>query len=105
MKAHSPAPYDRADLMAIRACIEGTANAGQQQRAMDWIITKAANLYDMSYRPDDDGGARATEFHEGRRFVGNQIVKMTRPETLAALERASREPKPKRTREAKSDDQ
>lgn len=86
MDAHSPAPYDKAVLTAIRACIAGKANEGQQKLAMDWIITKAANLYDMSYRPDGKGGARATEFHEGRRFVGNQIVKMTREETLRALE-------------------
>jgi hypothetical protein len=84
--AHQPAPYDKDILMAVRACIAGKANEGQQKLAMDWIITKASNLYDMSYRPDGKGGARATEFHEGRRFVGNQIVKMTRPETLQALE-------------------
>lgn len=86
MDAHQPAPYDKDILMAVRACIAGKANEGQQKLAMDWIITKASNLYDMSYRPDGKGGARATEFHEGRRFVGNQIVKMTRPETLQALE-------------------
>lgn len=90
MKAHEPAPYDKAILMAIRACIAGNANEGQQKLAMDWIITKASNLYDMSYRPDDNGGARATEFHEGRRFVGSQIVKMTRVETLQALENTGR---------------
>jgi hypothetical protein len=86
MEAHAPAPYDKDILMAIRACIAGKASEGQQQMAMDWIITKASNLYDMSYRPDVSGGARATEFHEGRRFVGSQIVKMTRPETLQAIE-------------------
>lgn len=82
MEAHSPAPYDEEDIMAIRACLSGAANEGQQKLAMDWIITKAANLYDMSYRAGDSG---ATAFHEGRRFVGNQIVKMTRPETLQAV--------------------
>ncbi|MCZ3377430.1 hypothetical protein [Rhizobium sp. AG207R] len=85
MEAHSPAEYDLDVVMAIRALLSGTANEGQQKLGMDWIITKAANLYDMSYRPDKDGGARATEFHEGRRFVGNQIVKMT---TVAALKAA-----------------
>jgi hypothetical protein len=103
LKAHSPADYVLADLYAIRACIAGTASAEQQKRAMDWIITKAANLYDMSYRDEADGGARAEAFHEGRRFVGNQIVKMTRPETLEALERVKGKPKPKPVNEAKDD--
>lgn len=82
MDAHQPASYEEEHVMAIRACIAGNANEGQQKLAMDWIITRAANLYDMSYRPGDSS---ATAFHEGRRFVGNQIVKMTRPETLQAI--------------------
>lgn len=87
MEAHAPAEYDLATVIAIRALLTGTANEGQQKAGMDWIITKAANLYDMSYRPDKDGGARATEFHEGRRFVGSQIVKMQHPATLAAAQK------------------
>lgn len=87
MDAHAPAHYTMDVLTAIRACIAGSANEGQQKLAMDWIITKASNLYDMSYRPQDSG---ATSFHEGRRFVGSQIVKMLRPETLQALEASSR---------------
>lgn len=83
MEAHAPASYDKDILMAIRACIAGKASEGQQQTAMDWIITKASNLYDVSYRKQD---THATAFAEGRRFVGNQIVKMTRSETLKALE-------------------
>lgn len=86
-EAHAPAPYDKDTLMAIRACIEGKANEGQQKLAMDWIITRAANYYDLSYRAGGEDGRRASDFHEGRRFVGSQIVKMTRPETLMAVER------------------
>jgi hypothetical protein len=99
MEAHSPAPYDKNVLMAIRAMIAGTASEGQQRLGMDWIITKAANLYDMSYRPDAKGGARATEFHEGRRFVGNQIVKLTLPITLQALEAREKKAKAPKTRQ------
>ena len=88
--------------MAIRACIAGQANEGQQKLAMDWIITHAANLYDMSYRAEGQGGALATAFAEGRRFVGNQIVKMTRPETLEAV-RAPTRKSDKTRQEAKHD--
>lgn len=96
MEAHAPAEYDLATVMAIRALLSGTANEGQQKAGMDWIITKAANLYDMSYRPDKDGGARATEFHEGRRFVGSQIVKMTHPAVLAAAQAKEPQPAPEK---------
>lgn len=102
MKAHAPVKYDKAILLAVRACLAGKASEGQQKACMDWIITSACGLYDMSYRDDADGGSRGTDFHEGRRFVGNSIVKMTRPETLAAVDKAA-QPRTKRTREAKSD--
>jgi hypothetical protein len=60
--------------MAIKALATGTANAGQQKRALDWIITKACGTYDMSFRPGADG-ERETAFAEGKRHVGLQIVK------------------------------
>jgi hypothetical protein len=97
MEAHAPAPYDKDVLLAIRACIAGKANEGQQKTAMDWIITRASNHYDLSYRKGD---SHATAFAEGRRFVGAQIVKMTRPETLQALEAPKRKPS---RHEAKND--
>lgn len=87
-EAHRPADYDLNTIYAIRALIEGKANEGQQKAAMDWIITQASALYDLSYRPGANEGDRATTFHEGRRFVGSQIVKMTRPETLKAAQAA-----------------
>jgi hypothetical protein len=91
MEAHAPAPYDKDIVMAIRAVIAGKANEGQQQAAMDWIIQHASNYYDLSYRKND---SHATAFAEGRRFVGAQIVKMLRSETLKAVE--GKPPKPVR---------
>lgn len=88
MNAHKPADYDVATVYAIRALAEGKATEGQQKTALDWIINHASGLYDLSYRPGGTDGDRATVFHEGRRFVGSQIVKMTRPETLKAAQAA-----------------
>lgn len=85
MKPNAPAPYDQNLVMAMRALAEGVATDGQQKAALDWIITKASNLYDMSFRLPEDGGESATSFHEGRRFVGSQIVKMLTPEVLKAV--------------------
>ncbi len=67
-----PAPYEIADLTAVKALAAGTADAQQQKRALDWILIQVCGTYEMSYRPESD---RDTAFAEGRRFVGLQIVK------------------------------
>lgn len=78
--AHSwlPAKYEDADIYAIRALAAGTANEGQQKRALDWIINRAAMTYDQPFRPGGAEGARETDFAAGRMFVGQQIVKLTK---------------------------
>lgn len=73
-----PAAYDRADVIALQALDQGIADADQQKRALDWIIHNAAMTYDMSFRPGGDEGDRDSAFAEGKRHVGNQIVKMTK---------------------------
>lgn len=73
--------FDAADSAAIRALTEGKATADQQRRALDWIIYFAAATYDVSFRPDALGGDRATAFAEGRRFVGNSIILLTKIQT------------------------
>lgn len=72
-----PAHYKKADIYALQALQTGTANEQQQKRALDWIINHACKTYDMSFRPGADG-ERDTCFAEGRRFVGNQIIKLTK---------------------------
>jgi hypothetical protein len=77
-----PAPYDEAVTGALKALQSGTADAVQQQRALKWIIEALCGTYDLSYRPGEDG-ERDTAFAEGKRFVGQQIVKqlkLTTPE-------------------------
>lgn len=76
--AWRPVDYEDADIYAIRALAAGVANEGQQKRALEWIINKAAGTYDLSFRPGGAEGARETDFAEGRRFVGSQIVKLTK---------------------------
>jgi hypothetical protein len=44
--------------------------------ALNWIVHICAGAHSMSYRPGADGD-RDTAFAEGRRFVGNQILKQT----------------------------
>ena len=71
-QAWTPAPYEIADLSAVKALAAGTANEQQQKRALDWILIHVCGTYEMTYRPESD---RDTAFAEGRRFVGLQIVK------------------------------
>ncbi|HJQ56755.1 MAG TPA: hypothetical protein VJ890_07605 [Vineibacter sp.] len=71
----APAAYDDADVVAIQALVTGTADAAQQQRALRWIVERAADTYGLSYR---GGDAAATAFAEGKRCVGLQIVKLSK---------------------------
>lgn len=73
--AHVVSAPPKAVTMAIKALSTGTANADQQKQALDWIIVGACGTYDLSYRTDHDGGDRATLIAEGRRVVGNAIIK------------------------------
>lgn len=71
--AFKPPVYDAADVTAIQQIERGEAEKDMQQRALKWIIEECCKTYDMSYRPGD---THETAFHEGRRFVGNEIIKM-----------------------------
>lgn len=89
MRAWNPVPkYELADAGAIQALLRGEADAGQQKRALEWIINAAAGTYEVSYVPDSD----QTIFAEGRRFVGLQIVKLMKLNlnTMSRIENARR---------------
>ena len=69
--------YAKADVYAMQALMTGTANEQQQKRALAWIIHHACMTYHQSFRPGVNGD-RDTCFAEGRRFVGNQIIRLTK---------------------------
>ncbi len=71
-----PVKYVKADAAALQAMKRGEATPDQQVRAMEFIVGKISDRNGMSFRPGPDG-ARETDFAEGKRFVGNQIVKLT----------------------------
>jgi hypothetical protein len=72
-----PVAFVAADIAAMQALEKGTATPEQQKRALAWIIEKAAGVYEQSFWPGAEG-ARNTDFAEGRRFVGNSVIKLTR---------------------------
>jgi hypothetical protein len=80
---HIPPDYDEQVIYAIRAWSQGKASENQQMLAWDYVmyVTGASEEFnDLSYRPDKEGGTRAMDFAEGKRFVGLMIRKMLRPE-------------------------
>lgn len=67
-----PSEFLKADVYAIKALAAGTASDLQQKRALNWII-RMTDYYGMSYSPDNSND---TDFAEGKRFAGAQIVKL-----------------------------
>ena len=74
-KPFEPAKYDQSVVNAVQALLNGQANEGQQKTAMKWIIEEVSRYYDLSFHPESP---RLTDFAEGKRYVGAQIVKMSR---------------------------
>lgn len=70
-----PVEYKKADVAAIQCVAAGTANEGQQVQAMKFIIENLGMTYDMTWFPGIEG-VRDTDFANGRRFVGLQLVKL-----------------------------
>lgn len=70
-----PAPYDLADVHAMQNLAQGTATKDQQIRALKWIVETASRVYDGTYSPLSP---RDSDFAAGMRWVGLQIVKLTK---------------------------
>lgn len=72
-----PAPWELHEAHAIQALAAGKASEEQQRAAFRWIVEEVCGTYDLSYRRGPDGD-RDTVFAEGKRFVGQQVVKLTK---------------------------
>lgn len=69
---YEPAAWELPDAAALQACVRGDATPEQQQRAINWVVFRAAAVDDVEYRTDN----RDHAFASGRRFVGLQVRKM-----------------------------
>ncbi|HEX5461890.1 MAG TPA: hypothetical protein VFX20_18140 [Steroidobacteraceae bacterium] len=68
--------YDLADAAALQAVYHGRGTEDQQRRAYLFIVQKLCAIGELSFRPPDiDPDGRTTAFAEGKRFVGQQLVK------------------------------
>lgn len=70
-----PPDYERADVVAFQALASGTADAAQQKRTLKWLIENGCMTYELTFFPGSDG-PRNSDFAQGRRFVGLQVVKL-----------------------------
>lgn len=61
------------EIAAVKAMANGNANGEQQKTVMEFILHKLCIVDELSYRPDELGGQRETDFSEGKRFVGLQL--------------------------------
>lgn len=59
---------------AIKALKAGTADAGQQTLAFEWIVYQACGLALSQFVEGSDDGRRATDFMTGRAFPGQQLL-------------------------------
>lgn len=83
-----PCEWDIHDAYALKALAAGNANEGQQKRALNWII-RAAGTYEPTFYA---GQPDCTNFAEGMRHVGLQIVKLVN--MPSALMEKAKGPKP-----------
>lgn len=96
MKKLSPgAPYAPAQikisdvqLAAVKAVQRGQATEEQQRVAWTYITEDLCETYGLSYRPES---IRDTDFAEGKRFVGLQLVKLSKldPKVLRSKDERS----------------
>jgi hypothetical protein len=94
--AVSPGYLNKADALAIKMTAAGEATPEQQKRAIEAIISRVACADELSFRADDHGGTRESDFSEGKRFVGLQLRKLiTTPLDILTGERRSQPPSPR----------
>ena len=70
-----PIPVDEFAAGCLQALERGDATDDQQREALKWIVNVACQTYEPSYCPGGEEGRRDTDHHEGRRWVGLQIIK------------------------------
>ena len=67
---------------ALQAITSGTANTTQQQRAYEYVVRTLCETDRMTFWPGGEDGRRATDFAEGKRWVGVQLrrIEKMRPD-------------------------
>jgi hypothetical protein len=82
----TPVDFGYAEVAAIQALAKGCASEDQQKIALQWIIERAGEFYEVHHYPNGLDIA----FANGRRFVGREIVNLINlpPTATEALRKA-----------------
>jgi hypothetical protein len=67
-----------ADIFALQAIAKGTASSAQQQRVYDYVVRTLCETDRMTFWPGGEDGKRATDFAEGKRWVGLQLRRIAK---------------------------
>jgi hypothetical protein len=62
----------------VQQFARGELDKEGQIQLYDFLVTTLCGTYDLSFREDKDGGDRATNFAEGKRFIGMELVKLSK---------------------------
>ena len=65
-------------VVALKALEQGTADEFQQREAWAYIREQLCDVDKMSFWPGGEDGRRATDFAEGKRWVGDQLRRIVR---------------------------
>lgn len=70
------------DVFALQALAKGVANEAQQKQGFDYIVRALCETDRMTFWPGGEDGKRATDFAEGKRWVGIQLrrIEKLRPD-------------------------
>jgi hypothetical protein len=74
-----PLPEDV--MYAIQSVAKGTANPFQQRRAFEFLTEMLCETDRMSFWPGGEDGRRASDFAEGKRWVGLQLRRILKLRT------------------------
>ena len=62
---------------ALQRFANGQATENEQKLAFQCIVVAICRADDLSYRADGHGGERDSVFAEGKRYIGNQLRKLS----------------------------
>jgi len=85
--------FTESEVLAVRACAEGVANAQQAKLALDWVMREACrHMTSPALELPPDASQHDLAIAEGRRVVGSLIRDMFLPHTLDAAKVANGNP-------------
>jgi hypothetical protein len=86
-------PIEDADIFAVQAFARGAAGEAEQLRA--WaVIRRIAGADRMSFWPGGEDGRRATDFAEGKRWLADQMRRLSRLKPAEVSSRGEPPPMP-----------